>query len=163
MNANARDFDPRGPLGGTGGEQFAGNAAPNSYAYGVHEGGGDSYCDPVAGYGNAFYSRDAGYEAQWNQADPLQADPEEASLSGSYYPTVPGSFQPQLYGAPISALAYDDEYEAIYVTSQTQPLGKFRAGTSRASMMATHSSSDGMLYSACAAHPEASQTTLDNL
>ena len=140
------------------GEQFAGNAAPNSYAYGAHEGGGGAYCDPSADYGNVFYSRDAGYEAQWNQANALQ----EAALSGSYYPTVPSSLQPQLYGAPISALAYDDEYEAIYVTSHTQPLGKYAAGK-RASMMVTHSSTDGMLYSSCAAHPEASQSTLNTV
>lgn len=70
---------------------------------------------------------------------------------GFYYPLE--GLEPQIFGAPVSALAYDQEYEAIFVASETQSLSRGRFNH-RASMIATHATTDGMLYSSVAGHPE---------
>ena len=41
---------------------------------------------------------------------------------GFYYPLE--GLEPQIFGAPVSALAYDQEYEAIFVASETQSLSR---------------------------------------
>ena len=171
MNANAQDFDPS-PFGEAAPNDTGYQQQPYAGGYGMqqempHYGvqasmeSGGAYYDPSVGYQqdyNAYYPQ-TDYTSD-PAAAPWNEPPIAATLvPGSYYPTVPNIIQPQLYGAPISALAYDDEYEAIYVASQTQPFNRKR----RASMMVTHSTLDGMLYSSCAAHAEADQSTLRTL
>lgn len=173
MNANAQDFDPNrvANKGGGGFEtQYTPShydpsaMSPNTYG-GMQETSGGAYYDPSTGFQpdyNAYYPPEtAAFTAAsdtlpWNEQI---AEPQESLLPGCYYPTVPNVLQPQLYGAPISAVAYDNEYEAIYVTSQSQSYSR----TKRDSMMAVHSTLDGMLYSSCAAHPEASASTLQTI
>jgi hypothetical protein len=93
---------------------------------------------------------------------------------GSFFPVE--SFQPQLNGAPISALAYDDTYNAIFVASASKSFSRGGGGAvtsatcgggrwlnHRASTLVTHSTTDGMLYSCVAGHPEASAKVLNTL
>lgn len=159
MNPNAQGFDPS-RLGSSSSVSGGISRYPQQYSgmqqhslYDEQESGG-AY-DPSTGYQPAFYSQQTSAVGAYNNHDAWASD--TIPQDGSYYPTVPNVLQPQLYGAPISALGYDEEYEAIYVTSQTQSLKR----NTRASMMATHSTLDGMLYSACAVHPEASPFALD--
>jgi hypothetical protein len=176
MNANAQDFDPtnRGAASNLYQQQYPGSPS-GAYGggmqqhYNTAQESAGAYYDPSTGYQQdynaaAYYPEQQQHDfninaaGQWhNDAAPVLQDP--VIVPGCYYPTVPNVLQPQLYGAPISAVAYDDEYEAVYVTSQTQSFGRNK----RASMMATHSTLDGMLYSSCAAHPEASQKTLESI
>mmetsp|Transcript_18582 Transcript_18582/g.50803 ORF Transcript_18582/g.50803 Transcript_18582/m.50803 type:complete len:1506 (+) Transcript_18582:92-4609(+) len=94
-------------------------------------------------------------------ADPaLQPQQQSAAAVGEPYPIE--SLPTQLTGTPISALAYDNTYDAIFVASETQSLTRGRFNH-RASMLLTHSTTDGMLYSSVAGHPEAPPLVLKNL
>lgn len=179
MNANARDFDPsRITSGEYQPSNVEGSADPSSYhGGGAQDGPGPHSYQRAPAESGPYY--DPGYQEYTDPAgqyyppylipaeylDPASkshwdaAGAEENVLPGYYFPIA--NLSPQLYGAPISALAYDDEYEAIYVASHTQPLGRHHGN--RVSMMVTHSTLDGILYSSCAAHPEADSSTMDSL
>jgi PAB-dependent poly(A)-specific ribonuclease subunit 2 len=70
-------------------------------------------------------------------------------------------FQPQVFGAPVSALAYDTHHEAMFVASVAQSMGRGRYHNHRASMLVTHSTLDAMLYSSVAGQPEAPPKVLN--
>lgn len=162
MNANARDFDPH-RVSGEGYQPPDTNApesdyypqAPTESALYYDHAGHQEYADPTDQYYLPYPTQAAEYldpTPNWNEA-------VFEGIPGCHYPIA--NLSPQLYGAPISAVAYDDEYEAIYVASHTQALGRRRGN--RASMMVMHSTLDGMLYSSCAAHPEADSATMNCL
>eukprot|EP00934_Nitzschia_sp_Nitz4_P005448 Nitzschia sp. Nitz4//scaffold106_size73319//39007//43304//NITZ4_005738-RA/size73319-augustus-gene-0.3-mRNA-1//1//CDS//3329532526//5438//frame0 len=93
------------------------------------------------------------------------------SFGGGMMPVAPtpGSFyfhdeiMPETHGLPVSALAVDTAYHATYVASMTQTVSSTRWRSHRASILATHNSIDGMLYSTVAGHPEAPPTTLQSV
>lgn len=133
---------------------------------------------PEAFYGNNAreYSESYGGSISFNPDAPLY-DPHAgminysgnhpaavASMSpavepGYYFPLE--GIQPQIFGAPVSCLAYDKEYQAIFVASATQSLSRGRFNH-RASMLVVHSTMDGMLYSSVAGHPEAPPKVLNS-
>lgn len=82
----------------------------------------------------------------------------QISEPGYYFPQL--HFTPAIYSAPVSALAYDTRLAAVYVASHTQPFGN---RPRRASMLVTHSTLDGTLYSSCAGHPEAEVDILHSI
>jgi PAB-dependent poly(A)-specific ribonuclease subunit 2 len=118
--------------------------------------------DPSAEYyPQGQYERDWGVQGQeitahqdWKQQQ------QQTTKSGSYY--FQSEFTPQIFGYPVTSLAYNSTYEAMYVSSPTQSMAKPRARWKghRASLLVTHSTTDGMLYSSVAGHPEASMSAL---
>ncbi len=82
----------------------------------------------------------------------------QISEPGYYYPLP--HLTPAIYSAPVSALAYDPRSAAIYVASHTQPFGN---RPRKASMLVTHNTLDGTLYSSSAGHPEAEVETLQSI
>ena len=82
----------------------------------------------------------------------------ESTEPGKY--ALLNEFTPRIFGYPVNALAYDTGYAAIYVASTTQSMSSTRWRSNRASMLVTHSTTDGMLYSSVYGHPEASPSTL---
>jgi PAB-dependent poly(A)-specific ribonuclease subunit 2 len=114
--------------------------------------------DPSAEY----YPR-GHYEGEWDQGQETshqdwKQQQQQTTKSGSYY--FHSEFTPQFFGYPVTCLAYDSTYEAMYVASPTQSMTKTRWRSHRASLLATHSTTDGMLYSSVAGHPEASTYAL---
>ena len=91
---------------------------------------------------------------QWNSAS-------EKTQDGTFY--FNADFTPQISGYPVNSLAFDSAYEAIYVASATQSVSSTRWRGHNASMLVTHSTSDGMLFSSVAGHPEATSSTLQSV
>lgn len=98
------------------------------------------------------YAKTIAYGEVWNQQDLVDTSP-------GYYYSV-GSMIPQLFGAPVSSLAFDNTSSAIYAASPTSPMSQGRRWNHRASMLVTHNTLDGMLYASVAGHPEASISAL---
>lgn len=113
---------------------------------------------------------------------PTTIIPDVTTETGAFYPLPP--LTPQLYGAAVSAIAYDTEYQAMYVASHCHPTtspnhlsgmmttstttttrgnSNYHPTLTSSSMLVTHSTKDGMLYSSCAGHPQASTNTLQQL
>jgi PAB-dependent poly(A)-specific ribonuclease subunit 2 len=92
---------------------------------------------------------------EWNGSD-AAADTE----AGCYSPL--GAFKPQIYGVPVSAIAYDGTFEAMYVASVTQSMCS-RFNGHRASVLAMHQTTDGSVYSSVAGHPEGPGHILNNI
>lgn len=82
----------------------------------------------------------------------------ESTADGSFY--FHSDFSPQIFGFPVSSLAYDKGYESLYVASTTQAMSSTRWRSHQASMLVTHTIADNLLYSSVAGHPEASPSTL---
>ena len=92
--------------------------------------------------------------------------------SGTYYP-VNEILSPMIYGAPISAVAYDMTYDAVCIATDTlssvssNTLSQHTSHTSRrmppqrSAMLVTHQVSDSSMYSAVAGHPEAPAKVLN--
>eukprot|EP00980_Cylindrotheca_fusiformis_P010035 scaffold2214_cov139-Cylindrotheca_fusiformis.AAC.32 len=96
----------------------------------------------------------------WNPQQ--QANIAEPSISpGSYY--FHSEFTPQLFGFPVTSLAYDASYDAMYVASATQAMTTTRWKAHRASMLAIHSTTNGMCYSSVGGHPEAPMSVLNSV
>lgn len=93
----------------------------------------------------------------WNNS---QSATNSTKKGNFYFHT---EFTPQISGFPVSSLAYDAAYEAMYVASTTQSVSSTRWKSHRASMLVTHSTLDGMLYSSVAGHPEASSSALQTV
>lgn len=106
-----------------------------------------------------YYAQDQYEYSQqgWNQQQGAQQwTPQggaESTPKGSYY--FHSEFTPQIFGFPVTSLAYDTGYDAMYVASATQPMTATRWKSHRASMLAIHSTLDGMCYSSVGGHPEA--------
>lgn len=158
MNANASNFDP---LAG-GGE--APSYDQSSY---LQQASGEDYYDSGAGYQDysdgQYYDQQqqqqyegGDFQGQWNAQGELSGG--DTAESGFYFP-VP-HLQPQLYSAPVSAIAYDTGYASMYVASHTQPFGE---RPRRASVLVAHSTLDGSLYSSCGGHPEADMNVLQSV
>ena len=150
--------------------QGAGSGAPNTADeyYGNAGYGGSAGSYPMGGMpenagampfnpGAAAFDPGMEYHAA---AAPPQPPPPTAAEPGFYFPLE--GLQPQIYGAPVSALAYDTEYQALFVASATQSLARGRFNH-RASMLVTHSTTDGMLYSSVAGHPEGPPRVLNSV
>jgi WD40 repeat protein len=101
----------------------------------------------------------------WNQAQGAQEwapqVPAESRPKGSYY--FHAEFTPQIFGFPVTSLAYDSGYDAMYVASATQSMTTTRWKSHRASMLATHSTLDGMCFSSVGGHPEAPISLLNQV
>ena len=183
MDPNRPGFTPGGYGGnyGGGGGGYdqpyyggGGGVPPPNQDTAAFYGNAGGYATKITSFGMAGYPSNTGGGAA------LSFDPGAAPFdpnAGMEYAATPGSpvaqraavvaiqqqepgyyfplegLQPQIYGAPVSALAYDKEYEAIFVASTTQSLARGRFNH-RASMLVTHSITDGMLYSSVAGHPE---------
>lgn len=176
MNANAANFDPTRQ--GEGGPHPTGSSStqtpfdnPYSRPTGTYDasyngqGQGDEYSmgPSVVEYYDGeddYYPQQEYTDAEWNNPKGSQ-DLSQTAEPGSYYPATP--LQPQLYGAPVSAVAYDDGYAAMYVASVSQSMSTGRRLSHRASMMVTHSTTDGSLYASVAGHPEAPAKALTAL
>jgi hypothetical protein len=151
---------------GEGGPQSMYEGGGGEQAY-YQEGGAGVY---APGYGAeatdpSYQNQQYGYSqgAAWNQQPQGSNEwsPEVAAKPtkpGSYY--LHNEFAPQVFGFPVSALAFDPAYEAMYIASTTQSLSSTRWRSNRDSMLATHSTLDGSLYSSVAGHPEAASSTL---
>ena len=187
MNANAANYDPTGQgASGSGTDGASAGDVYSMYNAGGYDAGlkgqqqeildsrhavdGGGYGDPSTA---AYYSSEDGYypqqeysasdptyAEQWNLASGAQ-DMAAVTEPGFYYPTNP--LQPQLYGAPVSAIAFDDGYNAMYVASVSQSMSAGRRLGHRASMLVAHSTTDGMLYSSVAGHPEAPSKVLAHI
>ena len=127
-----------------------------------NQGYGGNLMDPTAGYYPAGqYEYEQG---SWDQPQGAQEwihhqqETSETAKRGSFW--FRNEFAPQIFGFPVSSLAYGNAYQAIYVSSVTQPMSTTRWRSHQASILATHSTTDGMLYSSVAAHPEASPSAL---
>ena len=111
-------------------------------------------------------------DATMGSASSINAEPP-----GTYYPTA--EFQ-SVYGVvPISAVAYDIKYDAMAIATDTLPLSTStsmsghtsslsssslrRVPPPRCAMLVTHHASDGAMYSAVAAHPEAPAPVLQSV
>jgi len=85
---------------------------------------------------------------------------------GTYYPVqapAAAAVHTPFVGDPITAVAYDDTVnDALFAATAALSMsgGRQRFNDHRASMLATHSASDGMLYSSVAGHPEAPSSVL---
>lgn len=101
-------------------------------------------------YSNEFGEVQTQYGEDWSQ----QQQQHLKSAEPGYYYAV-AAMEPHVFGAPVSAIAYDNDYQAMYVASGTQAMSQGRRWNHRASMLATHSTADGLLYSSVAGHPEA--------
>lgn len=141
------DQSAYGVLGGGGGQQEMMIGDPSSY-----------YAQ--GGYGD--YSQHQHYAPQATVGDGYPAAP--AAKDGTFY--AHGEIAPQISGYPVNALAYDASYQAMYIASTTQSTSsstRWTRGGHRASMLVTHDTVDGMLYSSVAGHPEASTSTLQTV
>ena len=155
------------------------------YAGGNSMGGTGAYQQPSYGADalstSAYYSQQSYEYGQqqepgvWDQTLPQQAQmshheyaphqmplPQhqavETTERGNY--ALLNEFAPRIFDYPVSALAYDTAYNAIYVASTTQSMSSTRWRNNRASMLVTHSTTDGMLYSSVYGHPEAPPSIL---
>lgn len=173
MNANASNYDP------SSGAYYYGQPQTTTAAAGGHQQAtmyDASYVDPSM---DAYYGGEqAGYyvpQPEMHATDPTAAygewtpggvvaaqqlplvhppDPSELVEDGYYFPKE--AIQSQAFGDPITAIAYDDAYEAMYVASAALSGGpRRRVNEHRSSMLYTHSTLDGSLYSMVAGHPEA--------
>jgi len=148
MNANARNFDPSGTRSyysqeanyyhqeNCSSENVSGYCSPEGNNTGYQDYIGEQYFDQ---YGNASSFN------QWEESEVIE------TLEPGYLSPLP-HLVPQIYSSPVSAVAYDEGYLSIYVASHTQPFGE---RSRRASMLVTHSTINGSLYSSCGGHPEA--------
>ncbi|CAB9506151.1 PAN2-PAN3 deadenylation complex catalytic subunit PAN2 [Seminavis robusta] len=116
--------------------------------------------------------------AYWNGGPEVQTqDPAVLARTtepGQYYRLASPIILPQWGTAPVTALAYDETYSAMYVASATFSNGSRNPSTrwkvtpeqacyDRSSMLAVHSTNkvdEGMVYASVAGHPEASRNTL---
>lgn len=112
-------------------------------------------------------------QSSWNVGDVVGPPSiHDSSVEpGTYYPTVE-IVSPMIYGAPISAVAYDMTHDAICIATDTLSSMSSLSSTSHASssrrlqqqrsaMLLTHQVSDGSIYSAVAGHPEAPAKVLN--
>ena len=148
-----------GPGGGTQEQQgFYGEAGGGAGVYPPSY--GMETMDPSANY---YPQNQYDYsQGTWDQThSSSEWDPQmsaEKTQAGSYY--FHSEFAPQIFGYPVNALAHETSYEAMYIASTTQSMSSSRWRSQRSSMLVTHSTLDGMLYSSVAGHPEASSSTL---
>ena len=137
----------------------------SSFDYGQGGGGGGGggggavidECNPYAGAGTGEYYPTEAVMASSASFDSTNVEP------GSLYPHKEYPvLHPQVYGAPVTAMAFDPSFTAMYVASATQRMVEHpRApGQHRASMLVTHQTVDGSLYASVAGHPEASSSVL---
>ena len=95
--------------------------------------------------------------------DEAAAAATAAGDSGTYFQT--GQFQPHLQQGPISAVAFDPVASALYTASHTVSLGRrpshVTGGVTHGAYVAVHNISDGSLFSANSAHPEAKASVLE--
>ena len=129
-----------------------------SYQHHVSFDVAESYDPNSAYHGEYFEGPQFGNSRQpeyvgWNPEGGAQI-----SEHNCYFPLP--HLTPAIYSAPVSAIAYDTRVAAIYVASHTQPFGN---RPRKASMLVTHSTLDGSLYSSCAGHPEAEIDTLQSI
>lgn len=143
MNANAANFDPTGGSSGYPQQQQQPQGDINPY-YPPDDGGYYDEATAAASYPDAYYP------SMNTHADYTAETVAATRVPGYYYPTTQHYLSPEVYGAPVSALAYDKQHACIYVASHTTYMS-----SECSSMLVTHSTLDGMLYSSCAGHPEA--------
>lgn len=177
MNPSASYFDPTGYSGGGYNNPcYTSYADPSgSPGYGIDSSAaaaGGGYYSEDGIYIPAVGSQDDSYhvEEQWNEPVDLAATTEP----GSYYP-VSRLQSSLLFGVPISAIAYDLSFDAIYTATVTKSSASSSSSSSssnhhpqqrrfcsqRSTTMVTHNLSDGMLYSAVEGHPEAPSKVLN--
>jgi len=154
MNANANNFDP-----------------PESYynPEGTYHHPENNNNDDLGEYQGEYYNHDGnntgcqdyscGYYDQYGNAPSVDQWNEAGNVENGYFSQLP-QFFPQLYSAPISSIAHDVGYSSMYVASHTLPFGDRGR---RASMLVTHSTIDGSLYSSCGGHPEADAGVLQSM
>jgi hypothetical protein len=150
-----------------------------SPTYNVHH----QYGNDRRFYDNASFLGPQGQDQTQTQ-DPVALGIIASSTEPGYYYPVAPPILPQWGPAPVTALAYDDTYAAIYVASATLFNGRYPITTStttrcwkaqqadqpcydRSSMLSVHSTSssanpidNGIMYASVAGHPEASRNTL---
>jgi hypothetical protein len=182
MNANANNFNPSTGYYAQGGtfyppQQAQGNEYPtlpvaedysyedpNNAIYPSHHPheyqhqdclvGAEQYYDHDLQHYDAGHYEDPSFHQAW-----ANIETAEPSVEPGYFVPMP-PLTPQIYSAPVSAIAYDAAYDAIYIAGHTQPFGE---RPRRASMLVTHRLSDGMLYSSCGGHPEADIKVLQTI
>lgn len=178
MNPRASNFDP------TSGGGFNGyySIPPNPYGGGsgfVGPSSGSGYTESSSVDGDGYYSSENGVyipaagaaqmggahnsyvvEEHWQEPVDLAVTTE----AGSYYP-IEDIQCPLFYGTPVSAVAYDETFDAIYAATVTKSgtlsPAHHRRFPQRSTMMVTHNLSDSMLYSSVASHPEAPAKVLN--
>jgi PAB-dependent poly(A)-specific ribonuclease subunit 2 len=134
-------------------------------------GGGGSVYNPYAPTNSAevdgsYHTQQYDLQQQYDYATGAQEWDQHAAAAKASTTTKPGSyyflgeFAPRIFGYPVNSLAYDAAFESMYVASTTQPTSSTRWRSQRASMLVNHSTTDGMLFSSVAGHPEASSATL---
>ena len=184
MNAGASNFDP-----GATGQSYSANPYDNAAYYGHQQQQVYSTNNPYNGYvsqgtaGNEeiYYDQhqspllNAGAYGDWNGMGEKHGQNPENFVSstkpGYYYPVSP--LMPQWGSAPVTAIAYDNAYGALYLASPTLSNGRppstrlqmkpQQANYDRFAMLSIHSTNpadNGMLYSSVAGHPEASRNAL---
>jgi hypothetical protein len=167
MNANAANFDPtrRGEADHT---YFDPSQASGGYPVRIPSTKQDYYTYYAPGDVQAYDQStlaavSGGYEGGWTTTADQQQDLARSTEPGYYYPISP--IHPQTTaGDPVTAIAYDDLYAAIYMATPSRSMsGGKRFNDHRASMLVTHSTTDGMLYSSVAAHPEAPPKVLNSV
>lgn len=113
----------------------------------------------------SYYPQHQGYDYSGQSSQVYgggyQQPAAAAAKDGSFY--FHSEIVPQIYGSPVNALAYDAAYQAMYIASTTQSMSSTRFRSHQASMLVTHNTLDGMLYSSVAGHPEASSSTLQTV
>jgi hypothetical protein len=140
--------------------------------------------NPYTVYGNdgSFYE-DPSFLGPWSSGGQAPTQDPPASISthalaqstqpGYYYPLA-APILPQWAPAPVTALAYDEAFAALYVASATLSNGRNPTTTrwkiqpdqpcyDRSSMLAVHSTNpvdNGMMFASVAGHPEASRNAM---
>ena len=153
MNANASDFTPstfRSVSEGYSQTQHQTREPSFSLSGNGLEADGGGEAAAVAGEDSYGYG---------NYGDDTHAETEKPKQQLGYY-HFSSQLDPQLCSAPVSAIAYDDTFSAMYVASHTQQFGE---RSRRASMLVTHNIGTGMVHSSCAGHPECETKTLNTI
>ncbi len=124
---------------------------------GVHT---EEYYSDRNEYG-ATYGEDPSYYPQDYEYQQEFGDYSVQVKEGSFY--LHSEMVPFAQTAAVSSLAFDDSFQGLYTASTTQNVSSTRWNSHKASMLVTHNTTDGMLYSSVAGHPEASPSTLQTI
>ena len=192
MNSNAPNFNPSGggyayqggggydnsgyyeetpqenPYGGGRGEEYYPETGyyPQEQQQQQPSAYGTQHYDDPSYVGEGGYGDGTAYGTEWNATGNAGYTVPEM-VPGCYYPDAQlPEIMPQVFGAPVTAISYDHDFAAIYVASASQSDRQPHRGSPaqhRSAMMATHSTSDGALYSAVAGHPEAPASVLTTI
>lgn len=173
MNSSSDNQGYRGnPANTDAGSGVAYVGVDGSYGYGDQPSGGnggENYCPEYPMQQQEQQTMYNSYQQQqyeeFGLTPPVVWDEKSTTKRGEYF--YASEFTPEVHDHAISALAFDPNYECMYLASTTQNMSSSRhnkAKNHRASLLLSYSrtasSKEYFLYSSVAGHPEAPFSTL---